>query len=101
MQGLQLGRVQFQPSKRIHGYDDISRRGIRLATMRPLLDRVQNRRLMDMTQITKVVAVLHVQTLLLIHFLRGQLDAHRPAAHGPPSTISPGSYCAGGLGSRP
>ena len=80
MQGSQLGRVQFQPSKRIHCDYDISRRGIRLATMRPswIVSRIDAS---WMTQITKVVAVLHVQTLLLIQFLRGQLDAHRPAAH--------------------
>jgi hypothetical protein len=34
----------------------------------------------DVPEVTEVVAVLHVQTLLLIHFLRGELHAHRPAA---------------------
>ena len=48
--------------------------------MGPLLDRVQDRRLVDVPQITEIITVLHVQTLLLIHFLRRELHAHRPAA---------------------
>jgi len=35
---------------------------------------------MNMPEITKIITILHVQTLLLIHFLRRELDAHRPAA---------------------
>ena len=66
--------------------------------MGPLLDRVQDRRLMDVPQITEIITVLHVQTLLLIHFLRRSFTLiGRPRTTA--STTKPGSYCSGGRGS--